>query len=199
MTKPRQIHNQSALLLFLLPLLGACATLEQAGLELPNVDFSLDRASGARLAGVSLEGVRRLEDLRSGDLLAVADALRRDRLPLRFVLHVGATNRTTSALDLRLDRLEWTLLLEDRETVRGDLSQDFVLAAGRSTDIPVSIELDLLRFFDDNRDSLVNLALRAAGAGGAPTNLKLRARPTFRTPFGLLRYPNELVIVSRDV
>jgi hypothetical protein len=71
-----------------------------------------------------------------------------------------------------------------------------VIVADGSTDIPIPIELDLLRFFDSGAKDLAAVAVRAAGAGG-PTNVALRARPTVRTPMGPVRFPNEIVIGPR--
>jgi hypothetical protein len=177
--------------------LPGCATLQQVA-ALPQVRFFIDRASDADLAGIDLGGLRRVEDLRATDALLIANAVRRKRLPLRFDLHVGAENASPHRYDLRLERLEWTLLLEDRETVSGVFARDLVIGSAGVTDIPISIELDLLRFFDEGASDLVGLSLRAAGAGG-PTNVKLRARPTLRTPLGPVRFPNEITIVHRPV
>jgi hypothetical protein len=188
----------------LAPVLGAallgpsCATLEQLS-DLGGLEFFLDRVDRAVLAGVDLDRMRRFEDLRSQDVLRIADGVRRGRLPLEFVLHVGARNPSDTPVAVRLEQLDWTLLLEDRETVSGVLRDDIVLEPARTSDIPLPIELDLLRFFDDNARDLADLALRAAGAGGQPKNLKLRARPTVRTPLGVFRFPEEITIVSRDV
>lgn len=179
-------------------LVSTCATLGDLA-DLSGVTFHLERASGARLAGIDLSGVRRFEDLRAGQLLVVGDAVRRGRLPLRFALHVGADNASARTYDLRLERLEWTLLLEDRETVSGVLEREVVLDPGVTTEIPIPIELDLLEFFDRGAADLARLALRAAGAGGPPADVRLRARPTLRTPLGSVRFPEEITIARREV
>jgi hypothetical protein len=174
---------------------SGCATLGQLA-PLPRVHFHIDRVTDGALAGVAIDRLRRAADLRPTDFLRVADAVRRGRAPLTFDLHVGAVNESENRYDLHLERLEWTLLLEERETVSGVFERGVVLDASRTTDIPIAIELDLLRFFDEGANDLVDLALRAAGGGDA-TNVKLRARPTIRTPLGSFRFPNEITIASR--
>jgi hypothetical protein len=179
--------------------MGSCSSLEGLA-ELPNVDFYIDRVTGANLAGVSVDDVNRVEDLGTADYLAIAEAVRRGSLPLRFNLHVGADNAAPYEYDLRLEKLEWTLLLEDRDTVSGIYDGDAVIGAAGTTDIPVPVDVDLLRFFDEGASDLVRLALRLTGIGGGdPANVKLRARPTFRTPLGSYRFPNEITITDRDV
>jgi hypothetical protein len=173
-----------------------CASLGRLA-QLSRVDFHVDRVTDGALAGIPIGRLRRAADLRPTDLLRIADAVRHGRAPLTFDLHVGAVNESENRYDLHLERLEWTLLLEDRETVSGVFEEPIVLDASRTTDIPIAVELDLLRFFDEGANDLVDLALRAAGGGG-PTNLKLRARPTVRTPFGPFRFPNEIMIASAE-
>jgi hypothetical protein len=172
-----------------------CATLGHLA-QVPRVHFHIDRVTDGALAGISIDRLRRAGDLRPTDLLRVADAVRRGRAPLTFDLHVGAVNESENRYDLHLERLEWTLLLEERETVSGVFEQPIVLDASDTTDIPIAIEIDLLRFFDEGVNDLVNLAVRTAGEEGA-ANVKLRARPTIRTPLGSFRFPNEITIASR--
>lgn len=173
-----------------------CASLQSLA-QLPQLELHIDGTSDATLAGVALANVRAVEDLRPGDLLSVAAAVRRRQLPLRFDLHLGADNPSANNYDLHLERLEWTLLLEDRETVSGVFEQNVALAAGGTTDIPIAVEVDLVRFFDGGARDLARVALRAAGAGG-PLNVALRARPTLRTPLGPVRFPSEITVARRS-
>lgn len=175
----------------------SCASLQSLA-RLPELSLHIDRTSDATLAGVDLAGVRGIDDLRPADLLRVAAAVRGGELPLRFDLHLGADNPSANRYDLHLERLEWTLLLEERETVSGVFAREVVIEAGGTTDIPLEVELDLLRFFDGGARDLARLALRAAGAGG-PVNVSLRARPTVRTPLGPVRFPNEITVARRSL
>src|SRR5688572_939018 len=93
-----------------------CATLQSLA-QLPQIDFHIDGTSDGRLAGIDLDRVRRVDDLRATDLVRLGAAVATRRVPLRFQLHVGADNPSANRYDLHLERLEWTLLLEDRETV----------------------------------------------------------------------------------
>lgn len=185
----------SALLPTLLLLLG-CAALESLA-ALQQVRFEIGGVSNGVLAGVDLDRVRRLEDLRAGQLLSVADAYRRGSLPLRFTLHLDATNPSTNDLDAALERLDWRLFLNGRETVSGIYDRQLRLPAGRTVDLPLRIDLDLLELYRDSRDDLIQLALQVAGADAEPQRLELRATPTVTTALGPIRYPGEIVIRSR--
>jgi hypothetical protein len=101
-------------------------------------------------------------------------------------------------MDARLTAMDWTLFLQDRETVSGTFRQEIVMPPGTPTDIPIDIELDLIRFFDENLRGLVDLAT-ALGGQGPPTNVKLKVQPTIQTQVGPMRYPNPITVVSKDV
>ncbi len=176
---------------------GSCATLQEiAALRL--VDFSIGSTSDGVLAGIDLTRVRSYEDLRPGDLLDLAAAARRKELPLAFTLHVAGRNPSSNATPARLVRLEWTLFLQDHETVSGVLDRDVVLEPGAVTDIPLRIDLDLVRFFRDDVRQLAELALGLSG-NRESVQIRLAARPTVTTPLGPLRYPGTITIARKTL
>jgi len=187
-----------ALLLVTLTVAQGCQTLRELA-ALRFVDFSIDGVTDARLAGVQIQRLRSHQDLTATDVARIARAVASRELPLEFRLHVGARNPEENGVQARLLRMDWTLLVEDRETINGVLEENFVIPPGAVTDIPLNIELDLVDFFDGNLEDLVDLALSIAGAGGEAKNVKLRARPTVDTPIGPIEYPQPITIVSRDV
>jgi len=95
--------------------------------------------------------------------------------------------------------MDWTLLLQQRETVSGTFAQETLLRRGQPTDVPIQISLNLVDFFQESARDLVDLALSLAGQGGAPTEVTLRATPTVDTAIGPIRYPQPITIVSREV
>jgi hypothetical protein len=175
-----------------------CQTLEQIA-QLRHVDFGLDRVSQAHLAGVNIDQKNSLNDVRALEMARLIAALADGRLPLDFRLHVGADNPGENRVAARLVRMDWTLFLEGRETVSGRYDGDVLLQPGERTDIPIDISLDLVRFFGDNLNDLVQVALSLSGQGGTPRNVTLQATPIIDTPVGSIRYPRPVTIVSRDV
>lgn len=178
--------------------LPACQTLQEIA-NLRRVDFDLDRVTDAYLAGVRIDRLRSYQDLTPGDLLRLGAAISREELPLEFVLHLNALNPADNQGNARLVRMDWTLFLEGRETVSGLYDDQVILPPGQPRDVPIGIGLDLVDFFGSNLRDLVDLALSVAGQGGAPKEIRLRATPTIDTPFGPIRYPEPVTIVSREV
>ena len=163
-----------------------CATLQQLT-ALQHVDFALDRVTGVELAGVDLFRIRGFDDLSLSDGLALADAVRQQNLDLDIGLSVRATN-PSSNIDARLVRLDWTLFLEDRETVSGRLADEIVLPSGESTYVPVSTQLNLVDFFDGGARDLFELAYALTGNGSEPQEVTLSLLPTIQTVLGPITY-----------
>jgi hypothetical protein len=200
----RRAAVAAASLLLLAPLalsLSACRQLRQVA-NLRNVDFAIDDVERAELAGIDLGDIRDPDDVDFGDLGQLGVALAQGELPMNFTLMLGAKNPTENETDARLTRMDWTLLLEDRETVSGTFDERVVLPAGQTTRVPIDIRLDLLEFFERSGPDLLQLAFNIAGVGGAPKDVSLRAQPTISTPLGPIDYPNPITIdvgeVGRD-
>ena len=96
-------------------------------------------------------------------------------------------------------RFAWTLLLEDRETISGVFEDEVIFAPGMPTTFPLTIQLDLLEFFEGSASDLGELALSLAGEGGSPKNVALRAVPTISTALGPIQYPGTITILSAEV
>jgi hypothetical protein len=176
--------------------LAGCATL-QAYAALRSVAFDIDRVDGLRLAGVALDHVRRFEDLGAVDAGRIALALASRQVPLEMRLHLLATNPADNAVSARLAGLDWTLFLQERETVSGGLPAPVVLPPGMPTVVPITVRLDLIQFFEGSAADLVELVLGLAGHATRPTQLRLQATPIVDTPLGPIRYPQPISIVRR--
>lgn len=186
-------HRYFPVLLALLILLPGCTALQQIA-ALQQVNFSVNRADEAFLAGVDIDRMRNYSDLSVLDATRLVGAVSSGQLPLQFNLHLDATNPQGNATAARLVQLDWTLLIDDTETVSGVFNDDRLIEPGVTADIPISMELDLIRFFGSNARDIIDLALNLTGAGGNPARLSLRARPTVNTAIGPITYPGEITI-----
>ena len=179
-------------------LLPGCATLQQV-LALRNVAFEVDRVSDIRLAGIDLSRVDSFDDLSFTDAGRIALAVSRQEVPLDLTVVLLAENPPDNSVDARLLRMDWTLLLQGRETLSGVFADQTLLRPGVPTDVPITASLDLVDFFEGNAQDLVELALSLAGQGGAPKEVSFEATPVVDTSLGPIRYPGPITIVSREV
>lgn len=176
----------------------SCTALKEIA-NLRNLNFSLDNIADVRLAGVPMENVRQFDDLSFSDIARVTGAVATKKVPLAFVLDIGAENPEENQVNARMVQMEWTLFLQDRETISGTLVEEYAIPAGKKASIPLEIELDVLTFFDENARDLFDMVLSLSGQGGAPANIKLQALPTINTPVGPLQYSSPITIVSKTV
>ena len=178
--------------------LGACATLQQVS-ELSKVKFTLDRVSAVRVAGIDLMNIEALDQLNMFQLGRVSLAVSRENLPLDITLHMKTENPLVNQVAATLIRMEWTLMLDGRETVSGTLEEDVTLPAGEALDIPLKLSLNMFEFFNEkNAMDMLDLALAFAGENGAvPKGVALKIRPTIDTIFGPITYGNPILIEPR--
>lgn len=176
---------------------SGCQTLREVA-QLRNVQFQLDRVSNAQLSGIDLRSLRSYEDLGGVQVARLASDVSNGRLPLSFTLHLQGTNPEGNSVDARLTQMEWTLLLQDKETISGTTDREVVMSPGTPTDIPLDLSLNLLDFFDDNLRGLVELA-SAFGEGTPPATVELRMRPTIQTAVGPIRYPESITVTRQEV
>ena len=194
--RPSHRRTLAVLVLPLALAVAGCTALQEIA-SLRHVDFDLAGVSQTNLAGVDVQDVRSYEDLNGGEVARLVAALARGEMPLSFTLHVGATNPADNPVSARLVQLDWTLLLDGTETISGIYNDERVIAPGVSADLPITMELDLVRFFGRNAQDLVELAAAVAGQG--TKEIALRARPTVTTPVGPIAYPSQITIVRRNV
>jgi len=171
--------------------------------NLKKLQFKLGDVNGFRLAGIDVSDVTQKSQIRATDILTLTSAVAQRKLPVDFTLNVLARNPndgsgSATSTPLYLRKLAWTLLIDDRTTINGVVDQRLEIpGTGQTTTIPLTISLDLYKFFSDKGlDDLVNLALAVGGAQGSSARLKLTAKASVETPLGVIDYPGELTIVN---
>ena len=146
-----------ALLIGMFMVLSSCQSIKEIA-ALRDVAFAIDRLTDVRLAGIDLSQVRSVRDLRAADVLNLTRALNRREMPLTFQLNLEATNPSTNSVAARLVGLDWTLFLEEKETISGAFNGDVTLPPGQPQQVPFGVSLDLVQFFEGGVNDLVNVA-----------------------------------------
>jgi hypothetical protein len=172
-----------------------CQTLREVA-ALRSVAFDFGNVGDVRLAGIRLENVHSIDDLGILDGARIVAAVADRNMPLSFTVGILGTNPESNATTARLVKLEWTLFLEETETVSGVLDEAIALPPGETVNIPVAMQLDLFSFFDRSAADLVRLAAGLTGVTDDATRIRIRATPTVDTPLGPIRYPEPISIVN---
>ncbi len=181
---------------------GGCSVY-QTLVNLSRLQFKLGEVNGFSLNGVNLSGKSKLSDFNSIDILKISQAVTSGKLPVSFVLNVQARNPNDGTggypnTSATVTNFPWRLYINDKETISGDLRNAVTVpGTGEISVIPLQINLDLLKFFQNKGyEDLINLALAIGGNKGSSSSLTLYAQPTVSTSLGPIKYPDELRIVS---
>jgi hypothetical protein len=192
----------------LIAFISGCATLQQIQdtvLNAKRLQFKLDSVAPGTLAGVNLAAIGNPKELSIADGLKLLAAFQKKSFPLYTTLHVAAKNPNdgtggSSQKTALLKTFAWTLKIDDKETISGDIPSPLEIpGTGQSTIIPLQLSLDLYKFFNDKGyESLVNLALAIAGQKGSTARLTLSAIPTVSVAGFDLKYPGAIEIVDKE-
>ncbi|MGB3180962.1 MAG: hypothetical protein WBB45_06210 [Cyclobacteriaceae bacterium] len=169
---------------------SGCGVLEQVQQigNLARCQFRLDSMKDTELAGVNVQNKNQLDDFSFSELTRVGTAYAQGSLPIEFTLNVDVKNPNESVA--AMNRMAWTLMVDDKETISGLLDQRVQIEANSMNSIPLSMSFDLLDFFDSlGRDSLLNLVMNLAGQSDKPTSLTLKVKPSIEVAGTLINYP----------
>lgn len=165
--------------------------------------FKLGSVADFSLSGISVSNKSKLSDFSALDLLKLSSSFAQGNFPVSFTLNVETVNPNDgtgryASTNATLKSFAWRLLLDNNETVSGNIAQPVTVpGTGQAAIIPLQINLDLLNFFKNKGyESLINLALNLGGNGGSASQITLFAKPVISTVLGDLSYPNELKIVD---
>ncbi len=191
-----------SIIIILALVIGGCSVY-QTLTNLSRLQFKVGEVDGFNINGVSISGKSKLSDFNPLDLINLSAAFAKGSLPASFVLNVEAKNPNDGTggyqkSDATLQNFKWRLFLDDKETISGELDQPVTVpGTGNVTTIPIRINLDLVKFFEDRGyESIVNLALALGGVQGSSSKITLFATPTVSSPFGNITYPGELKLVD---
>lgn len=169
--------------------------------SLQNLKFKLENITNFKLIGIDLASKNSISNFSVTDGLKLTQAFTSKSFPADFVLNIAASNPNDGTKGTRstlatITSLDWQLYIDDVQTVSGILNDKFdVPASGQKTIIPLRINVDLYKFFQNKSyEGIVNLALALGGVNGSAARVKLDARPTVNTPFGPISSPRITII-----
>jgi len=188
--------------------LSGCAAMQQIQdtlLNIKRLQFKLDSVAPGSLAGINLAAIDSPTKISIQDGLKLVAAFQQKSLPLYMTLHVAAKNPNDGAggstkRTALLKALAWTLKIDGKETITGDIPNPIEIpGTGQTTIIPLQLSLDLYKFFSDQGyESLLKLALAIAGKEGSASRLTLTAVPTVSVAGFDVAYPGQIEIVDKE-
>jgi len=178
----------------------------QSLVNLSKLKFKLDSVNNFKVGNISVSDKSKLSDFGALDIVKLTSEVVSGKFPVTFTVNVLAQNpnkassQDSKLSDISLEAFPWTLYINDKETISGNISKPIeVPAVENATIIPLQMNLNLMEFFkDDGLNNLVNLALSLGGTKGAATKLKIVAEPVLGTPLGNMSYPTPLTIIDKS-
>jgi len=184
-------------------LLTSCSVY-QTMVNLSRLKFKLGDVNNLTLSGINIYNKKSLSDFNAVELLKLTSVITSGKLPASFTLNVEAKNPNDGSggypkTDATLKSFPWKLEIDNIETISGNIGTPVsVPGTGQVTNIPLTMDIDLIEFFGNKGlDNLVNLALALGGQEGSSSKLTLYATPTVSSPLGDIKYPGELKIVDQ--
>jgi hypothetical protein len=181
---------------------GTMLALRDAAAGLLHLQFKLDGVQPGTLAGVSLAKVSAPASVSPLDGLKLTQAFLEGSWPLTFTVDVAVKNPNDgrdSSIAL-LESLAWTLQIDGKETISGDIPDPIEIpGSGETRIVPLAMSLDLYRFFgEEGYEGVLNLALAVAGAEGTASRIALLAVPTVSIGGVAVEYPGAIRIVDKE-
>ena len=190
------------IIIFLAVGLVSCSVYESF-VNLSRLEFKLGNINGFQINGINISNKSKISDFSLQDALSLTSIFTNGNFPVSFTLNVEAKNPNDGTggykkTDATLKSFPWRLLIDNKETISGNIDSPVTIpGTGGVTNIPITIQMDLVKYFNDQGyESLINLALTLGGKEGSSSRLTLYANPVVSSPFGDISYPGELKIVD---
>lgn len=159
-------------------------------------DFSLQNIENMQLADVKIQNVKSVKDLSLKKAVQLTEALNKKNLPLTFTLNLSVENPNEKPAGM--NRLEWIVLIDNNEIVRGALDQIVEILPDSDAIVPLNIEMDLKKSFSsESAESLMKLAFNLAGEGDKPTRITVKVKPTINIAGLNIEYPGYIDVKTK--
>lgn len=181
-----------------------CSGVMDAITNIQRLQFKLDKVTGMKVANVPLSNFSSISNIGVIDAANLLAAFTSGKLPVQFTLNVLAKNPNdgtggTKQSSAVIENLAWRLFIDSKETINGNVGNITVPGVGQSTNIPILMSFDLLKFFSNGQyNDLINLALALGGSSGSSSRITLKVKPTVSTILGPITYPGEFDVVDRE-
>ena len=132
---------------------GNSCSVYQTMVNLSRLQFKLGDVNNFTIGGINISNKKSLNDFNPLEILTVTQAIASGKLPASFTLNVEAKNPNDGTggypkTDATLKSFPWRLEIDDVETISGNIgSQVSVPGTGELTNIPLTMNIDLIEFF----------------------------------------------------
>jgi hypothetical protein len=172
--------------------IASCTQLQQMQ-NMAKCEFRIKNVENIQLADISIQDKNSYQDLSILDAAKITSVIAGGTLPLNLRLNVDVKNpNSTSAA---MNKLEWILMIDDIQMLNGTSNQRVEIAPNGTSTLPLDMRVNLKEVLSgESGNTLLNFAFNLADAGGAPTRITLKAKPTIMIGQFPLTYPGYINI-----
>ncbi len=160
-------------------------------------EFSFRSVQDPVISGVEVSSIRSFSDFSIMEGQRILTDVLRGSLPFAITANIEVRNPGPAVA--AVNSIQWIAYLDDMEIGSGSLDRRIEVApnGGRAM-MPVRVEADLFDFLEgENPRSMVNFALNMMDAGGEPSHLSMKIKPSVVIGGQLFHYPGYFTI-SRE-
>ena len=181
-----------AVLILFVSLTGCSILAELTALS--KCEFSFHSAQDPVISGVDVMRIQDYSDLTFLDGQRIVANILQKRLPFGITANVEVRN--PGPVTAALNYIEWIAFIDDVQVSTGRIDQRVEIPGNGGTAlVPVRIETDLFQYLQgDNPKTMLNFALNLVDAGGQPTRLSMKIKPSVYVGNTLVPYPDYFTI-----
>lgn len=161
---------------------------------LTKCEFSFHSAQEPVISGVDVMRVSSFSDLTFMDGQRIVSNILQKKLPFGITANVEVKNPgiNTAAVNY----IEWIAFIDDIQISTGRIDNRVEIPGNGGIGlIPIRIETDLFEYLEgDNPRTMLNFGLNLIDAGGQPTRLSMKIKPSVYVGSSMLTYPDYFTI-----
>ncbi len=177
-------------------LLTSCSILEEimSMAALTKCEYSFHSAQDPVLSGIDVMRVQSFSDLTFLDGINIVANIKDKRLPFGITANVEVKNPGTTMAAVNF--IDWIAYIDDIQITTGRISERIEIAAnGGTAVVPIRIETDLFEYLEgDSPKTMLNFGLNLVDAGGQPTRISLKIKPSIKVGTTTLASPEFFTI-----
>lgn len=173
----------------------SCEVVEQIAqmAQLVNCKFDLTGVNNVKVSGIALGNNMTKSNLAPLQLMQLTQSILQKTLPVTFNANVKIDN--PNAATASMNKLDYVLLVDDKELLSGALNQKTTINAGSSTTVAIPVTIDLFKVLSgESADAILNLAFKLTGDSKNPSKLTMKVKPYIQVGTQTLSYPNYIDI-----
>lgn len=161
---------------------------------LTKCEYSFHSAQDPILSGIDVNRVQSYTDLTLLDGIKVVANIKNKNLPFGITANVEVKNPGTTMA--AVNYIDWIAFIDDVQITTGRINNRIEIAAnGGTAVVPIRIETDLFEYLEgDNPKTMLNFGLNLIDAGGQPTRISLKIKPSIKVGSTTIASPEYFTI-----